>query len=627
MEGICGLVNLGRNSDQLQSKIRAMLNALSDGDELVPTILAKDSWALACAGWVGKEWKPITFAYQDERLALVAVGDVFNFDKLADELRIDVADKAAILAENYRTNPHAWAEKIHGNFAVIIYDQQRHLVVAAVDRLGIRPLCWMKRGDFIYMGSRLNVVKAAAVNLDINPSAIYAFIQHEMIPAPMTIYKDVQKLEPGYTLTGEPAQVRLARYWDITAAPKLSGRTDDIAKGVYEKLDAAVLMMSNGRARPDQVGGFLSGGTDSSSICGLMSQQQSKPVDAFSIGFTENGYDEMSYARIAAKAFGLRHHQFYTQPHDVLKAFPMLMRAYDEPFGNSSIIPAYFCALEAKKNGIDYLLAGDGGDELFGGNERYSMQQVFRNYFKAPALLRKGLLEPMLLDRLEKLPIGLLRKAGSYVRRANLPEVERIYSYKYVSDDEVFDPTFLTSSTVELAFGIANDHFARMSEAGALDRHLYLDMKMTIADNDLVKVTHMTEAAGIRVRYPMLDQDLVDYAFRIPAELKLAGTQGLRFIFKRAVRDLLPVEIIKKPKHGFGLPIAEWLRNNQKIKQFTQDLLFDSRLEQRGYFKKGFIEHLWTMQLNDQTPYYGTLLWKFIVLESWHRIHVEQESL
>lgn len=627
MEGICGLFSFDHKVSDSSSQIISMVQSLSDGESLNSKAIKGSNWAMACAGWDDLTLQGMTHYFQDEQLALVAFGDIFNFAQLADELKVNSSQKGKILAANFRKYPAQWAANIHGNFAAIIFDEQKQSIIAAIDRIGIRPLCWHRRGDTIYVASRINAIKAVCPDIEIDPSSIYTFMHHDMIPAPLTIYKGVKKLEAGIALTAGPNQLKLERYWDITSTPKLKERTDDIADQVYEKLNHAVAAMSNGIADPGKVGCFLSGGTDSSSICGLLSKQQQNPVEAFSIGFPENGYDEMSYARIAANAYGLKHHEFYTQPQDVLDALPKLVRSYDEPFGNSSIIPAYFCALEAKANGIDYLLAGDGGDEIFAGNERYSMQQVFRNYFKAPAIIRKGLLEPFILNRLEKLPIRLFRKAGSYIRRAKMSEVERIYSYTYVTDEEIFDSSFLANTDIEPAMHIPQEHFQRLGDAEKLDRHLYLDMKMTITDNDLVKVTHMAELAGVRARYPMLDQNLVDYAFRIPTKLKLAGANQLRYIFKHAFRELLPDEIINKTKHGFGLPISIWFRDNPKIKQFAKEVLFDQNHLQRGYFRKDFVEKLWKLQLEDRTPYYGTVLWKLLILELWHKINIDGQSI
>ena len=315
----------------------------------------------------------------------------------------------------------------------------------------------------------------------------------------------------------------------------------------------------------------------------------------------------------------MNHDEFYVKPQDVLSVFGRLVEAFDEPFGNSSIIPAYFCAVRAQQRGVKYLLAGDGGDEVFGGNERYAQQQVFRNYFKLPSILRKGVLEPLILNRAERLPVGLFRKAASYIRRANLPDVQRIHSYRYIADSDIFDDDFLASLDVDLVATVAQDHFQRLPDAEVLDRHLYMDMKMTIADNDLVKVNRMADCAHVRVRYPMLDQNVVELGFRIPARLKLKGTRGLRYIFKQAFRDFLPPEILAKKKHGFGLPVAIWFRKDRQVQEMARELIFDPGHLQRGYFKPDFFEKLWQWQLNDETPYYGSQLWLFVMLEAWHR--------
>ena len=381
--------------------------------------------------------------------------------------------------------------------------------------------------------------------------------------------------------------------------------------------------MKNGQVSQNKTACFLSGGTDSSSICGLLSKTRQDPVTAYSIGFSETGYNEMYYARKAAEAFGLDHHEYYITPDDLLQSLPNIVKVYDEPFGNSSIIPAYYCAKLAANNGFQYMLAGDGGDEVFGGNERYSTQQVFRNYFKIPSVFRHGLIEPLLINRLEKLPFGIFQKGGRYIRRSNLEEVQRIHSYRYVDFEDMFTHEFLESCDLASTENIAYKHFHELEKANALDRHLYLDMKLTITDNDLRKVSRMCDLAHVRVRYPLLDSKVVDFGFQIEENLKLRGTAGLRYIFKKAFQDLLPQEILNKQKHGFGLPIANWLRSNSKIQQFAHDLLFDKKHLNRGYFKPDFVKKIWQLQLEDPTPYFGTLVWLMMLLELWYRVHLD----
>ena len=627
MEGICGLISFDHSQSDIGKNIELMAQALSDGESLQYIYLKDAQWAIACSGRQRSDVQPMTYAYRDEDVALVAVGDIYNFNQIAKEMSVDSRNEGKIIAELYLRHNAQWATTIRGNFAIIIIDLKKASAMVATDRFGVRPLVWHRHGNTYFFSSRINSIKRVCPYLEINPQAIYAFIQYEMIPAPLTIYRNVSKLEAGFALAVSHNGHRLNRYWDIDVEPKLTDHIDKIGMSIYEAIHNAVNLMSNGIAKQEELACFLSGGTDSSSICGLLSKIQNHAVHAYSVGFPENGYDEMYYARIAAKAYNLDHHEFYARPENVLDALPVLMSAYDEPYGNSSIIPAYFCAFQAKQNGVAYMLAGDGGDEVFGGNVRYSEQQMFRNYFKIPGLVRTGILEPLLINRLERIPAGVFKRASSYIRRAKIPDAKRIRSYRYVTDDEMFDPSFLKHSRVEPVERIVEDHFERLERADPLDRHLYLDMKMTITDNDLVKVTRMSELAGIRVRYPMLDHPVVELGFRIPVNLKLRRTKELRYIFKHAFRELLPQEVLKKQKHGFGLPIAIWLRNHPQIKQFARELLFDRSHLQRGYFRPGFVEKLWQLQLDDKTPYYGSVVWQLIILECWHKIHWDGHGL
>jgi asparagine synthase (glutamine-hydrolysing) len=627
MEGICGLLSCDNTQPEIQEKIDRMASYLSDGEPLKFSKITGSNWALACGGWSEEHWQPITLAHQDENLAMVGVADIYNLAELAAMHRLPPQNVGAIVTACYRSDESEWPLQIRGNFAVIIMDKRANRFVAATDRVGIRPLYWHKHGNLYYLSSRIGAIRRICPSLEINGDGVYAYMHHSMIPSPHTIYKDVQKLEPGFFLKADASRYEPVQYWDISANPKISGSEEDIARRVYQQIEGAVALLKNGIATEKELGCFLSGGTDSSSICGLLSKSLKQPVAAYSIGFPEDGYDEMFYARVAAKAFNLAHHEHYIQPEEVLKILPGIATAYDEPFGNASAVPTYHCARTAALNGVRYMLAGDGGDEIFAGNERYGTQQLFRNYFKVPNAIRRGVLEPLLLNRFERLPLGIFHKAGSYIRRAQMPEVERILSYRYVTDEEMFSPSFLSSRNLETIGSVLTRHFNHLANAAPLDCHLYMDMKLTITDNDLRKVTRMCELAHVRVRYPMLDHPVIDLGFRIPIGLKLKGTTGLRYIFKRAFRSLLPQEILTKPKHGFGLPISQWLRHDAKIKQFAHDLLFDQRHLQRGYFQADFVKKLWNLHLNDKTPYYGSIVWQLIMLEAWQRVHYGGETL
>ena len=325
----------------------------------------------------------------------------------------------------------------------------------------------------------------------------------------------------------------------------------------------------------------------------------------------------MVYADIAASAFGTNQHEYIVTPEDTLKLIHQIPHIYDEPFGNASVIAAYYCAMSAKEKGIDIMLGGDGGDEIFGGNERYVTNLVFSRYHQIPKPVRKGILEPVL----KVFPdIGVLHKASRYIRRANFPNPYRFYSYNLLAETpekEVFTPDFLEQMNPDCFMEIARAHYEQAAPAHETDRLLYLDMKFTITDNDLRKVTQMAEFAGVRVRYPYLDRDLVDFTTTIPPELKVKYGKN-RYIFKRAMENFLPKEIIHKSKHGMGLPISNWFRTEKILSELLCDHLFTGTPKVLNFVRPEFMNKLYQSFKNDeQTSYYGDMLWVYLILELW----------
>ncbi|MGA7416238.1 MAG: asparagine synthase C-terminal domain-containing protein, partial [Bryobacteraceae bacterium] len=291
---------------------------------------------------------------------------------------------------------------------------------------------------------------------------------------------------------------------------------------------------------------------------------------------------------------------------------------------NSSAIPTYFCARLAAQSGTKILLAGDGGDELFGGNERYRTDRIFGIYRDLPHILRKGLIEPAL----SVLPrnTGIVQMARSYVRRSNMHPLDRFFSYQFLSAHDVtavFEPDFLASLNGYFVLEVPSQYYREGPEKEHLDRLLYVDVKMTLGDSDLPKVTGMAELAGIGVRFPFLDRDVAEFSGRLPARLKVKGFDK-RYLFKRAFRNLLPPEVIRKRKHGFGIPVSRWLKSDPKLRQLTWDTLFSMRAVTRGYFRKAFIEDLFQKFEADDSTYYGDNVWTFLVLELWHRQFVDE---
>jgi asparagine synthase (glutamine-hydrolysing) len=372
----------------------------------------------------------------------------------------------------------------------------------------------------------------------------------------------------------------------------------------------------------NHIGTFLSGGVDSSTVTGILTQVLKGPIKAFSIGFDEQRFNEINYARVAARSFKSEHYEYYVTPRDTLDAIPLLIDAFDEPFANASAVPAYYCAKMAKDHGVNVLYAGDGGDELFAGNERYGTQHLFEYYNQIPRWVREPLVEPIVFTLADGLKWELFRKGKKYIQRARIPYHERISSYDFfniVPIKEFLDDRMLDVVGREFnPYGIFTDYYFQAPAKNNLDRHLYIDWKLTLSDNDLIKVTRMTETVGITARYPFLDTPLVEFSVRVPARIKMRGTK-LRTFQKRAYADLLPLEVRRKKKHGFGLPIPVWLRTDKGLNEMMHDLVLSPGSIQRGYFRRKGLENLVKEHSIEGTSFYGTILWSLMVLELWHR--------
>ncbi len=530
---------------------------------------------------------------------------------------------AAALIEGFRRYRENIIPKLNGSFALAIVDGKRDETWLAVDRMGIRPLAYACTEAALIFGSSVEAIRAhPALDSRIDPQSIFEYLYFNMIPSPRTIYVGVSKLEPAQWLHYHNGKCRRAYYW----APAFQDDTEASFERLALELRAALRNAVARNSAGCDAGMFLSGGVDSSTVCGMYSQLcNNRPARTFSIGFQAEGYDELGYARIAARHFRATPHEYYVTAADVAQALPTIAQLYDEPFGNSSALAVYYCARLAKGAGVSTLLAGDGGDELFGGNARYAKQKAFEWYKRIPRGVRRGL-EPLLLSSPFVAKIPLLKKARSYVQQALIPLPDRLESYNQLHRTplaEIFMPEFLRAIDPQQPLAMLRATYGRASAESALDRMLYLDWKFTLADNDLRKVNRMCEAQGIEARYPMLDDELVALSTRIPAGLKVRGLT-LRYFFKRALRDFLPAEVIAKSKHGFGLPFGTWLRTTPALQSLVDASL--ERLARRGYVRREFIKRLMRAHRSEHAAYYGHAIWVLVTLDLWLEAHALRAS-
>ena len=552
-----------------------------------------------------------------------------NLDSLALGNPVFPSQELAALARNegllsawrslIKSEGNSSIRTVSGDFSVGFLDETGRGFLA-VNRFAIRSLCYRIVDGELHFAARAD--ELADSNSVVDPQAIFDYLYFHVIPSPRTIFKDIFRLPPGHFAVFENGSLKVYPYWfpefcEIEKPSFLDLRTE------FRQLLRNAVMQQLGSGKP---GCFLSGGTDSSTVAGMISEVSGQQAATYSIGFEADGYDEMEYARIAARRFNTEHHEYYVTPDDLLKSIPAVAQYYDQPFGNSSALPAYYCATMARDDGVRKILAGDGGDELFGGNTRYAKQKIFGFYDSVPSVVRNVVLEPLLIKTaLGRLPLA--RKAASYIEQSKVPLPDRTQTYNLLFRlglNNVFDPDFLADVDVIEPMVQQRAVWGQIKSASQTNRELAFDWRYTLAECDLPKVVGTTAMAGIEVGFPMLDRSLVDFSIRLPTSYKLKGL-NLRWFFKEALRGFLPNEILAKKKQGFGLPFGVWAADNQSLRCLAEDSV--RGLVERNILRQDFVHTLFNRHLHEHPGYYGEMIWIAMMLEQWFRRDVKAKGV
>jgi asparagine synthase (glutamine-hydrolysing) len=504
------------------------------------------------------------------------------------------------------------AAAARGEFAVGVRDATGRAFLA-VDRFAVRTLCYVVRDGALYFAERADQLARGA---DLDPQALFDYLYFHAIPSPRTVWRGVHRLPPGHCAWFEDGRLTVAPYWTPRFDEERKPSFDTLRDAFRGHLKAAVTRQLDG-SKPAC---FLSGGTDSSTVAGMIGEAAGRPAASYSIGFEAAGYDEMAYARIAAQRFGCEHHEYYVTPDDLVRSIAQVAAHHDQPFGNSSALPAYYCALRAREDGVTKLLAGDGGDELFGGNSRYAKQRVFGWYAQLPAGVRTAILEPVFGQALVARAPGL-KKGSSYIEQARVEMPDRLQMYNLLlrlGTADVLTPAFLGQVDTQGPARQQRAVWAQVHETTAINRMLAFDWRYTLAESDLPKVRGSTRLAGVEVGFPFLDKALVDFSLSLPSHYKLKGLK-LRWFFKEALRGFLPDQIITKRKQGFGLPFGVWANRHAALHELAADSLHS--LAQRGVVQPAFIRTLLQTLLPAHPGYYGEMVWILMMMEQWLQHH------
>lgn len=528
---------------------------------------------------------------------------------------------AAALLQAWRTLGKALLQEVRGDFALACGDVNAKRGLVAVDRFATHSLFWAAGSEGLAFSTRpLNVPSYLGRAPELDARALHAYIYFHAIPAPFSICRGVQRLDCGEAIFLESGRLSdVVRYWHPQFSEEQGFDFPLQRTAFLQALEKGVAEGINGLARED-VGCFLSGGTDSSTIAGLATRAFGGPARTFSIVYAEAAYDESRYSRLASSHFRTEHLEHVLTPDEAIRAIDVLSRSYEQPFGNSSAVPTYVCACVARESGVRKMLGGDGGDELYGGNARYSFAWQLSLYQRLPRVLREQVLERLLLGGTAPHRSWLLSKGASYVRQARRPLPERIQGesnlLNHFGRTTVFTEALIAAQASFEPVDLEREIWNRCQDPTLINRLLAYDFKFTLGDNDLPKVTRMCHAAGIEVAFPMLTDALVQHSLQLPAQQKLRGT-NLRYFFRRALRGFLPDEIIDKTKHGFGMPFGEWLTRQPPLAARADEAL--ASLAARGLVRPEFIAHLRRQVAQGHASYFGTMVWVLMILELWLR--------
>ena len=557
-------------------------------------------------------------ANEDETVWIVFNGEIYNYRELRREL--DAAGHRFSTASDTETIVHAyeqWGEqafsRLRGMFGVAIWDRQRRTLWLARDRAGIKPLYYTERDGRLYFGSEIkSLIAAGAVDREIDVEALDHYFSFLYTPRDASIFKGVRKLPPGHLLQWTDGRARVAKYWELSADESFGGTEADAAAALRSVLADAVRshMVSD-----VPLGAFLSGGLDSSTVVGLRAEASSTPVKTFSIGFGEPKYDELEHARAVAEHFHTDHHEMVVRP-DALSILDRLVAHFDEPFADSSAIPTWYVSEIARRH-VTVVLSGDGGDELFGGYDRYLPHPRVAQFDGLPIPGKRQVARALW----PLLPHGARGK--SFLRHVSRDAEGRyLDSVAFFQRDEkraLYAGDLrhaLRDADAERILGRQFTRFAALPEHSQMMR---FDFETYLPEDVLTKVDRMSMAHSIESRVPLLDNEVVEFAAALPASWKIRNGRR-KHILKEAVRGLLPASILDRRKQGFAVPLGVWFRGG--LTDIYRDVLASPRARQRGYFEPAFVDRLMHEHVSGARDH-ELRLWQLLVFELWHRLYVD----
>ena len=562
---------------------------------------------------------------EDKTVIAMVNGELYNFREVRADLekrghRFRTKTDVEIVPHLYQIYGDDFVDHINGMFAISLWDTQKKKLILARDRFGEKPLYYgIFDNKLIYASEPKSLLTHPAVKAELDINALRHYVSFDYVPAPMSIFKGIYKLPSSHVLTVENGDVKTRRYWSLTwqkpdREGKLNGNSPKSkANELKELLSDAVRM----RLVSDvPLGILLSGGIDSSTIAALAVKHSTEQVKTFSIGFTEQSYNESQYARQVANHLGTDHYEEYLSAEKTGDLISEIGTWLDEPMSDPSLIPTFLLARFVRRH-VTVALGGDGGDELFAGYPMYYAHKVAARYAMIPQFVRRGLIEPAV----RALPVSTKNlsfdfKAKRFIRASKFDSVARHHSWfgSFSQDkhEQLFSKDFLAQTTDDI-YLVARDLLNTTDAKSEIEKMQFLDMNFYLAEDILTKVDRSSMAVSLETRAPFLDPRVAQFSASLPVSYKLRGSKG-KFILKKAMEGLLPDEILYRPKKGFGIPTAEWLKG--RLNPLLREMLTSERLKAQGIFNPVFVQQLIKEHETGAASHHKEL-WTLLVFQLW----------
>jgi asparagine synthase (glutamine-hydrolysing) len=559
---------------------------------------------------------------EDRTVAAVFNGEIYNFAELRAQLRarghaLTTNGDSECLVHLYEDYGDDLVHHLRGMFAFAIWDVPNRRLLLGRDRVGKKPLYWRDSGTSLSFGSELkSLVADPAVPRRVDPVALHHYLTYQYVPAPWSIYDGIQKLPPGHVLSWQDGVTKVSRYWRLDCTERSVASIPEAAEQLRDLLlDATRVRMVSERP----LGAFLSGGIDSSAVVAAMARQTSHPINTFSIGFNENRFDERAHARSLAEHYGTNHHEFVVTP-TALDILSTLAWHFDEPFADSSAIPSFYVAKMSSQH-VTVVLTGDGGDESFGGYERYVLMNM-TGRFPVPRLARRGLggLGSFIVGHSEA---GSLSRSGGRFAAMLAEPLPRRYArlMSYFTPEQklaLYSDALRDQLAAVDSYELLDQAFAESRARSDVGRLMDVDVQTYLPGDLLAKVDITTMACSLEARSPFLDQHLMEWAAGLPGRLKVRS-RTTKFLLKHAMTPWLPSDLITRRKQGFGVPLASWLRT--ELRDLSWDVLTDGTARSRGLFQHEAVSTLLTE--HELGIDRSRQIWALMQFELWHRNFVD----